>query len=127
MLTFKLRRVGRKKQPSYRLIVTEKRRDPWGTALEIVGSYNPRTEPATVVLNEERIKYWISKGAQPTNTVHNLFVDAKLVTTPKRKTLPPGKKKESPTAVGAAPAAVATSAPAAPVEAAVPEPAPAAA
>lgn len=93
MLAFKLRRVGRKKQPSYRLIVTEKRRDPWGVALEIVGSYNPRTEPATVVLNEERVKYWLSKGAQPTNTVHNLFVDAKLLTTPKRKTLPPGKKK----------------------------------
>lgn len=109
MVSFKLRRVGRKKQPSYRLIVTEKRRDPWGTALEIVGTYNPRTEPATVVLKEDRIKYWLSKGAQPTNTVHNLFVDAKLITTPKRKTLPPGKKKEE---AAAAPAVAATPAPA---------------
>lgn len=111
MVTFKLRRVGRKKQPSYRLIVTEKRRDPWGAALEIVGTYNPRTQPSTVVLNEERIKYWLSKGAQPTNTVHNLFVDAKLLMTAKRKTLPPGKKKaaEIAPAVKAQPVPAATS------------------
>lgn len=113
MVSFKLRRVGRKKQPSYRLIVTEKRRDPWGTALEIVGTYNPRTEPATIVLKEDRIKYWLSKGAQPTNTVHNLFVDAKLVTTPKRKTLPPGKKKVVAEATSPTATPVATPTPAA--------------
>ena len=106
MVTFKLRRVGRKKQPSYRLIVIDKRRDPWGVALEIVGTYNPRTEPATVVLNEERIRYWLSKGAQPTATVHNMFVDAKILTSPKQRTLPAKKTKaEVPAAAAPAPAA----------------------
>ncbi len=111
MLAFKLRRVGRKKQPSYRIIVTEKRRDPWGLSVETVGFYNPRTEPSTVKLEEDRIRYWLSKGAQPTPTLHNLFVDAKLLEKPKARTLPSRKKKEGEAAAAspaAAPAAPAT-------------------
>lgn len=85
MLALKLSRVGKKKQPSYRIIVVEKSKDPWGTSRDIVGFYNPRTEPKTVKINEERVKYWIEHGAQPTNTVWNILVDAKIVQGEKRK------------------------------------------
>lgn len=79
MLKICLSRVGKKKQPSYRVIVLEKNKDPWGDYLELLGNYNPRTTPSTIKLNAERIKYWISKGAQPTATVHNLLVDQKVI------------------------------------------------
>lgn len=95
MLAIKLSRVGKKKQPSYRLIVVEKTKDPWGKAKEIVGFYNPRTKPKTITLEAERIKYWIAKGAQPTATAWNILVDAQIVTGEKRKAHPPGKKIET--------------------------------
>lgn len=85
MLVIRLSRVGKKKQPTYRVVVQEKQRDPWGTSVEIVGNYNPLTEPKTIVLKEDRIKHWLEKGAQPSETVHNLLVDAKLVSGPKRR------------------------------------------
>lgn len=94
MLAIKLSRVGKKKQPSFRLVVVEKTKDPWGTTVENVGFYNPRTEPRTVNLEAERIKYWLSKGAQPTATVWNLLVDAKVVAGEKRKANPRVKKAE---------------------------------
>ena len=79
MLVIRLTRVGKKKQPSYRVVVQEKARDPWGRSVEIVGRYNPRSTPKEFVVKEDRIKYWISKGAQPSPTVHNLLVDAKVI------------------------------------------------
>ena len=79
MLVIRLSRVGKKKQPTYRVVIQEKQRDPWGKSVEIVGHYNPRTQPKTIVLKEERIKYWISQGAQPTPTVHNLLINAKII------------------------------------------------
>jgi small subunit ribosomal protein S16 len=85
MLVIRLTRIGKKKQPSYRLVVQDKARDPWGKALDIVGSYNPRTTPKTIILNEDRIKEWMSKGAQPSPTVHNLLVNAKVITGEKVK------------------------------------------
>ena len=85
MLTIRLSRVGKKKQPSYRFIVCEKARDPWGRALEILGSYNTLTNPPTVTIDAERAKYWISKGAQPSDTVHNILIDQKLIEGEKRK------------------------------------------
>ena len=75
MLTIRLTRIGKKKQPSYRFIVSEKARDPWGRALEILGTYNPRTNPSTINLEKERVEYWISKGAQTSDTVRNIFID----------------------------------------------------
>lgn len=83
MLTIRLSRVGKKKQPTYRLIISEKGRDPWGRSLEILGNYNPRTKAA--VFNTERIQYWMSKGAQTSDTVWNIFVGMKLVEDKKRK------------------------------------------
>ena len=79
MLTIRLSRVGRKNQPSYRIIVNEKGRDPWGKALEILGNYNPRRKPAELVMNVERIKYWMSKGAEASPAVWNILVSQKVV------------------------------------------------
>jgi small subunit ribosomal protein S16 len=88
MLAIKLQRVGKKKQPSFRVVVSEKHRDPWGTHVEAVGHVDPLAEPKKVTLDEERIRYWLSKGAQPTATVHNLLVDAKIIEGKKRKAHP---------------------------------------
>ena len=85
MLTIRLTRIGKKKQPLYRFIVSEKARDPWGKALEILGSYNTLVSPSVMVLDEERVKFWISKGAQCSDTVWNLLVDKEIVTGDKRK------------------------------------------
>lgn len=79
MLAIKLSRVGKKKQPSYRVLVLPKTKDPWGDYLENVGIYNPKAKPKMIQLNAERIKYWISKGAQPTPTVHNLLVSQGII------------------------------------------------
>jgi len=93
MLAIKLSRIGKKKQPSYRLIVVEKHKDPKGDYLEKVGFYNPRTEPNTIKLDAERIKHWISKGAQPTDTVHNLLIDAKIIEGEKTRATSISKKR----------------------------------
>lgn len=85
MLTIRLSRVGKKKQPSYRLLVSEKSKDPWGTSREILGTYNPRRDPAEINFKADRVKYWLSKGAQTSDTVWNLLVDQKIVEGEKRK------------------------------------------
>lgn len=79
MLSIRLSRVGKKKMPSYRLIVTEKARDPWGKVLEQLGTYDPLAKPKKVAFDLERVKYWMSKGAQPSATVHNLLIDLKAI------------------------------------------------
>lgn len=73
MVRLRLRRVGRKKQPSYRLVAAEKEAPRDGRFLEIVGFYNPRTEPSTITLKEDRIFEWLSNGAQPSDSVESLF------------------------------------------------------
>jgi small subunit ribosomal protein S16 len=85
MLTIRLTRIGKKKQPSYRFIVSEKARDPWGKALEILGTYNPLTNPATLAIEKERVEYWLSKGAQTSDTVRNLFIDQGILKGDKKK------------------------------------------
>lgn len=72
MLMIRLARTGARKQPHYRIVVIEKARARDGRCLEIVGTYNPRTSPATVHLQRERIDYWVSKGAQFSGTVSKL-------------------------------------------------------
>ena len=64
MLMIRLARVGARKQPYYRVVVIDKERARNGRALEVVGTYNPRTNPASVDLKRDRIDYWVSKGAQ---------------------------------------------------------------
>lgn len=72
----RLTRVGATKRPSYRVIAIDKRRSRDGRALEILGFYDPLTEPATVNLDTERIHAWIGKGAQPSDTVAKLMRQA---------------------------------------------------
>jgi small subunit ribosomal protein S16 len=73
MLGISLMRMGAKKKPFYRVVVKEKRSKRDGKYLENVGTYNPMTNPAEVNLNHERVNYWISVGAQPTETVASLI------------------------------------------------------
>jgi small subunit ribosomal protein S16 len=94
MLTIRFSRVGKKKQPSYRLLVSEKSKDPWGKYLEILGTYNPRSTPSAIDLKTDRIKYWLGKGAQTSDTVWNLFVDQKIVEGDKRLKVKISKKRK---------------------------------
>ncbi|MFH1430405.1 MAG: 30S ribosomal protein S16 [Candidatus Uhrbacteria bacterium] len=93
MLVIRLSRVGKKKQPSYRIVVQEKTQDPWSNFLENLGHYNPLTHPSTLVVKKERAQYWISKGAQPSDTVWNLFLNDGIVTGEKRNTMSISKKR----------------------------------
>ena len=72
MLKVKLTRVGKKGSALYRIIVVEARSKRDGRYLEALGFYNPHTKPTTVKLNLKRYQYWLSKGAQPTQTVYKL-------------------------------------------------------
>lgn len=93
MLVLRLTRVGKKKEPTYRIVAQEKKRDPWGKALEILGNYNPKTK--ALVSQNDRIKHWISKGAQASPTLHNLLVREKIIDAPKIKVTPPPKRKDA--------------------------------
>ena len=73
MLSISLMRTGAKKRPSYRIVVKEKRSKRDGAYLENLGTYNPTREPAEIRLNNERVRYWINKGAQPTLTVSRII------------------------------------------------------
>ncbi len=83
MLKIRLRRVGGKKQPSYRLVVTDIGAPRDGAFVSVIGSYNPLTNPETVVVNEEKALDWLRKGAQPSDTAARLL--AKLGITQKLK------------------------------------------
>jgi small subunit ribosomal protein S16 len=72
----RLARIGAPKKPFYRVVVIEKERARNGRALEVVGLYNPRTSPATVDFKRDRIDYWVSKGAQLSDTVKRLLAKA---------------------------------------------------
>jgi small subunit ribosomal protein S16 len=78
MVRIRLSRVGGKGQPSYRVIVIDRESPRDGRALEILGSYNPRTQPATLKVKEDRVYDWMSKGAQPSESVAQLFRTAGL-------------------------------------------------
>ncbi len=76
MVRIRLRRVGLKGQPSYRIVAAEKESPRDGRFLEILGFYNPRTDPATVQIKEDRIYDWMSKGAQLSDSVEQVFKSA---------------------------------------------------
>lgn len=77
MLMIRLSRRGARKQPIYRIVVIEKDRARDGRSIEVVGLYNPRTNPATVELKKDRVDYWIAKGAQFSPTLARLYKNAK--------------------------------------------------
>jgi small subunit ribosomal protein S16 len=73
MLAIRMRRVGAKKSPFFRVVVTEHREARDGAFVEILGHYYPRATPAKIELNRERVDYWLSKGARPSDTVRTLL------------------------------------------------------
>ena len=79
MLKLRLRRMGAKKRPSYRIVVAESSAPRDGKFIEIIGLYDPLTDPATIRLNEDRAKHWLSVGAQPTGTVRDILRRAELI------------------------------------------------
>ncbi len=72
MLMIRLSRTGARKQPQYRVVVIEKERARNGRPVEVVGTYNPRTSPASIELKRERIDYWVSKGAKLSDRVSKI-------------------------------------------------------
>lgn len=80
----RLARGGKKNRPFYRVVISEKSKDLYGDSLEILGYVSP-VAPKQVELNAERIKYWLSVGAQSSPRVHNLLVDNKVIDAPKIK------------------------------------------
>jgi small subunit ribosomal protein S16 len=75
MLRIRLTRVGKKNSPAYRVVVADHKRAVKRKSIEILGHYNPTTTPKELVINKERALYWISNGAQASDTVHNLMCD----------------------------------------------------
>jgi small subunit ribosomal protein S16 len=73
LVKIRLRRMGKKKQPVYRIVVADSHKPRDGRYIESLGFYNPMTEPSTIELNGERALYWLSQGAQPSNQVQNLM------------------------------------------------------
>lgn len=73
MVRIRLTRVGAKKQPSYRVIVADQRSPRDGRFIEIVGHYNPRNDPATMDMQEDRVLFWLQRGAQPSEPVARML------------------------------------------------------
>jgi small subunit ribosomal protein S16 len=73
MVAIRLRRAGSKKRPYFRIVVTDSRAARDSSFVEILGHYNPRTRPALVDIRQDRVDYWISKGAQPSDSVRTLI------------------------------------------------------
>lgn len=73
MVAMRLTRVGSKKRPCYRIVVIEKQRARNGRFLEILGQYNPLEDPAQIEVNEDRARYWLAKGAKPSQTVRSIL------------------------------------------------------
>lgn len=105
MVRIRLRRMGLKKQPSYRIVVCDKEAPRDGAFIEIIGTYNPRTEPATVQVQEDRALYWMKVGAQPSESVLQLF--RKTGTTERYQRLMKGEAPETLLAEAAAAVAAA--------------------
>ena len=87
MLIIRLQRIGKAKKATYRLIVSEKARDTQGMYLENVGTYNPHAKENQFQPKADRIKHWIEKGAQTSDTVHNLLVTAGISKEKKKKSV----------------------------------------
>ncbi len=92
MLAIRFARVGKKNKAQYKIVLQEKTAAPGGRHVEILGSHDPHLKVTT--LKEDRIKYWISKGAQASDTVHNLLVTKGVIIDKKRAVKIPAKKVE---------------------------------
>ena len=79
MLRIRLSRVGKRKQPAYRVVVIDQRKARNSAYVEVVGHYDPRRQPAAIDLKADRVQYWLGKGAQPSDTVRSFLRRHKLV------------------------------------------------
>jgi small subunit ribosomal protein S16 len=113
MVAIRLRRAGSKKRPYFRVVVTDSRAARDSSFVEILGHYNPRTKPALVDVNKERVDYWIKQGARPSDTVRTLMArhltvkPAAAETSPARTPDRPAKTAEKPAETAEKPAATA--------------------
>src|SRR3989338_3611549 len=95
MLTIRLQRVGKRNNPAFRVVLMDARRSAKsGDFLEILGSHNPRRK-SLFSIKKDRVSHWLSKGAQPSDTIHNLLVREKVIDAPKRNVVAPSKLKKS--------------------------------
>jgi small subunit ribosomal protein S16 len=78
VLAIRLARIGKKKQPFYRIVVLDKRKPRNGRTVEIVGTYDPLKNPAEIKLDADRVKYWLGCGAQPSDTVRSFLTAQKI-------------------------------------------------
>ncbi|MEK7609066.1 MAG: 30S ribosomal protein S16 [Patescibacteria group bacterium] len=92
MLVIRLQRIGKKHQAVFRIVLQDSHWKPQGKTLELFGFYNPHSKEKQI--QAERVKFWIAKGAQPSPTLHNMFVDAGIVTGEKVKVWKAKKGKE---------------------------------
>ena len=92
MLRIRLRRVGKKKQPNYRLVVADSRAPRDGDFIETIGTYNPLTDPATITVNEVKAREWLAKGALPSERAQKILASQGIGEMP---TFTPKAKKEA--------------------------------
>lgn len=107
MVSIRLSRVGKKNHASYRFVVSDRRKDLYGPALEILGTYDPHVNPPAVAVKGDRVQFWLGKGAKPSATAHNLLVTAGVLKAEK-VVVAKGPKKEEPKVEAKAEAPAAT-------------------
>ncbi|HHE45848.1 MAG TPA: 30S ribosomal protein S16 [Candidatus Moranbacteria bacterium] len=92
MLAIRFARIGKRNKAQFKIVLQEKTAAPRGRHVDILGSYNPHSKEA--ILKEERVKYWISQGAQASDTVYNLLISKKIISGKKRPVKIPAKKQK---------------------------------
>jgi small subunit ribosomal protein S16 len=112
LLRIRLRRVGKKKRPAYRVVVADSRAPRDGAFIENLGLYDPLTDPATININEEKARAWLQQGAQPSDTVAKLLARQGLLPPRERTASPKPPKSPKPAEAAASPAAAASPEPA---------------
>ena len=95
MLRIRLRRVGKKKQPNYRLVVADSRAPRDGAFIETIGTYNPLTEPATIAVDEAKARAWIDKGAVPSERAQRILASQGIGEAPAVTPRPKKAKQEA--------------------------------
>ncbi len=85
MVKIRLSRYGKKNQPTFRIVVSDSRKDVHGTYIEAIGRYNPSVQPHEIEVNKERALYWLSQGAQASPSVHNILVEQGVIDAKKKK------------------------------------------
>ncbi len=101
----RLRRIGAKKHPFYRLVVADTRSPRDGKFIEILGTYDPMTDPVKLNVDQEKIKAWLQKGARPSDTARDFLIDLGLLANESAKKRPTKPPKSAATAAAAEPAA----------------------